>query len=123
MVLECGFEGEPGEKRADTGHQKLELGGKRVIVPLVVDWEPGVSFNGGLGGSRKWEPTMVVDHEFDITENFAIPAVGLFLGLDLADPSAFENTRWLRVEHERYGEQSLDPFWGFSLSKCINTEW
>lgn len=54
--------------------------------------------------------TVVIDHKFDISKDFAVPAVGLFLCLDLAGSLTLEDAGRLRVEHKRHGEQPLYPF-------------
>jgi hypothetical protein len=49
--------------------------------------------------------TVVVNHDFDIAEDLAVPPVSLFASLDLHITGAsfsLEHARRLRVQHERY---------------------
>ena len=54
---------------------------------------------------------MVVDHDFDIAENLAVPPVGLVAGLGhAAQALPVEGAMGLRIEHKGHGQQGLDPF-------------
>ena len=54
---------------------------------------------------------MLVDHELDIAEDLAVPAVCLLAGLDEAVGGLFiKDAVGLGVEDEGDGEQALDPF-------------
>jgi hypothetical protein len=55
--------------------------------------------------------TVVVDHDFNITENLAVPPVGFFPSLSqAAQVLSVEGSMRLGVQHKRDGQQSLDPF-------------
>lgn len=54
---------------------------------------------------------MVIDHELDIAEDFAVSAVGFVASLGRSvDTLTLEDALGLRIENERNGEQALDPF-------------
>lgn len=55
--------------------------------------------------------TMVIEHEFNISEYLGIATVGFFSCLSNIVAGCLEYPCWLRVEHEGNGEQPLDPFY------------
>ena len=59
--------------------------------------------------------TVVVDHDFDIAEDLAVPPVGLVAGLSHAGQALpVEGAMGLGVEHKGHGQQALDPFCAWS---------
>jgi hypothetical protein len=55
--------------------------------------------------------TVVVNHDFYITEDLAVPPMGLVPGLGGAvDALSLKDTLGLGIENERDGQQPFDPF-------------
>jgi hypothetical protein len=56
--------------------------------------------------------TVVVNHDFNITEDLAVSPVGFFAGLrQTAQILSVKGPMGLRVQHEWDRQQPLDPFW------------
>lgn len=62
---------------------------------------------------------MVIDHGLDIPQDLTVSTVCFLLSAREIDSLAVKDTSWLGVEHERYGQETLDPFYKtIFLVKC-----
>lgn len=109
LELEGGLERQAGKEGTNGRDQEFELGWEGVIeVVLVRDW----GCQGGLAGNEMdGRLTVVIDHDFHVAEDFAVPPMGLLAGLGYAAQALpVVGAVGLGVEHKRHGQQALDPF-------------